>query len=194
MTFSFSKGLMVDWSLAGGGVRFDAKKNAEVYGKEVTPAEVLSGSVPVPPEFEPVVQKLNQARHGGRKEGRGGVGCCPRAASTERLLAAERAGLCAAAAGGRHQEPPCTPLGPLGTLGGPSRDVNTELLSKLALCRSTRPAVLRCQATGRRPDPTLGGRAYCKGGAPYNAEHWSCRWSVLVPHPHRPCHTYNASK
>lgn len=65
MTFSFSKGLMVDWSLAGGGVRYDAKKNAEVYGKEVTPAEVLSGSVPVPPEFDPVVQKLNQLLVGG---------------------------------------------------------------------------------------------------------------------------------
>ena len=152
MTFSFSRGLMVDWSLAGGGVRFDAKKNAEVYGKEVTPAEVLSGSVPVPPEFDPVVQKLNQARHGGRKEGRkqargGGVGCCPRAATTQRLLVAERAGLCAAAAGGRHQ----APLACHGARGGSVRTPSPA---------SWRPAAAACAgqcraAAAARPLPRV---------------------------------------
>lgn len=56
---SCSNGVLFDFSLSGGALRIDTKKNAKVYGEDVTASSLLNGVTPKPKEMVPLYQKIN---------------------------------------------------------------------------------------------------------------------------------------
>ncbi len=56
---SCSNGVLFDFSLSGGALRIDTKKNAEVYGQDVTASQLLNGVTPKPKEMVPLYQKIS---------------------------------------------------------------------------------------------------------------------------------------
>jgi lipid-binding SYLF domain-containing protein len=55
---SCSNGVLFDFSLSGGALRIDTKKNAEVYGEDVTASQLLNGVTPRPKEMVPLYHKI----------------------------------------------------------------------------------------------------------------------------------------
>lgn len=55
---SCSNGVLFDFSLSGGALRIDTKKNALVYGEDATASSILNGVTPKPKEMVPLYQKI----------------------------------------------------------------------------------------------------------------------------------------
>ena len=57
---SCSNGVLFDFSLSGGSLRIDTKKNAQVYGESGSSAsEILNGVTPKPKDMVPLYQKIS---------------------------------------------------------------------------------------------------------------------------------------
>lgn len=52
-------GGLVDFSFAGGSLRVDTAKNAQVYGSDTSVLAILEGKVPAPPEMQPLYSCLS---------------------------------------------------------------------------------------------------------------------------------------
>jgi lipid-binding SYLF domain-containing protein len=60
LTYSRSRGLFAGISLEGSTLRPDKKGNKDLYGKDVTPKDiVLKGAVPAPPSAQELLSTLN---------------------------------------------------------------------------------------------------------------------------------------
>jgi lipid-binding SYLF domain-containing protein len=60
LTYSRSRGLFAGVSLEGSTLRSDSDANTLVYGKEMTPREIVRGNVAVPSAAKPMIDLLNQ--------------------------------------------------------------------------------------------------------------------------------------
>jgi SH3 domain-containing YSC84-like protein 1 len=60
LTYSRSRGLFAGVSLEGSTLRADNDGNAIVYGKEMTPRDIVRGNVAVPSAAKPMIDLLNQ--------------------------------------------------------------------------------------------------------------------------------------
>jgi SH3 domain-containing YSC84-like protein 1 len=67
LAWSRSKGLFAGVSLNGSTLRQDVARNAELYGHKMNNREVLMGSMPPPPQAEPLISQLDKysVRSGG---------------------------------------------------------------------------------------------------------------------------------
>eukprot|EP00842_Homolaphlyctis_polyrhiza_P005636 jgi/Hompol1/6073/HPOL_002754-RA len=61
-SYSKSKGLFAGVSIEGTVIITRKEANRAMYGKNVTPAELLSGKAPAPPQAEPLYRMLNSSR------------------------------------------------------------------------------------------------------------------------------------
>ncbi len=60
LTYSRSQGVFAGVSLEGATLRPDPKQDEEIYGKRVSPAEVLEGKVAAPETIQPLLTTLNK--------------------------------------------------------------------------------------------------------------------------------------
>jgi lipid-binding SYLF domain-containing protein len=60
LSYSRSRGAFAGVSLEGATLRQDADDNKKIYGREVTPQEILDGSVAVPPAAKGLVAALTR--------------------------------------------------------------------------------------------------------------------------------------
>lgn len=67
LTYSRSKGLFAGVSLQGATLRNDDEGNQELYGKPLTPKDILMGNVTPPPDAHPLIAALDRY---SRTEGR----------------------------------------------------------------------------------------------------------------------------
>jgi lipid-binding SYLF domain-containing protein len=67
LSYSRSKGLFAGVSLQGATLRNDDEGNHELYGKDLTPKDILTGNVTAPSEAQPLVSALDRY---SRTEGR----------------------------------------------------------------------------------------------------------------------------
>jgi len=62
LSYSRSRGVFGGVSLSGATLRPDTDANEKLYGKKVTPQEIIANKVPMPPEANPLVQRLESAQ------------------------------------------------------------------------------------------------------------------------------------
>jgi SH3 domain-containing YSC84-like protein 1 len=67
LSYSRSKGLFAGVSLQGATLRNDDEGNQELYGKALTPKDILTGNVTPPPDAQPLIAALDRY---SRSEGR----------------------------------------------------------------------------------------------------------------------------
>src|ERR1700730_14042157 len=67
LSYSRSKGLFAGVSLQGATLRNDDEGNHELYGKDLTPKDILTGNITVPPDAQPLIGALDRY---SRSEGR----------------------------------------------------------------------------------------------------------------------------
>lgn len=63
LSYSRSRGAFAGISLDGSTLRQDADDNKAIYGKEVTPQQIISGAVPPPDSVKPLLDALNKYSH-----------------------------------------------------------------------------------------------------------------------------------
>jgi len=67
LSYSRSKGLFAGVSLEGSVINQDEKGNKRIYGREISPKEILLNGVAVPPAAQPLASVLNKfSPHGGK--------------------------------------------------------------------------------------------------------------------------------
>ena len=64
LTYSRSKGLFAGVSLQGATLRNDDEGNQELYGKPLTPKDILTGNVTPPPDAQPLISALDRYSRG----------------------------------------------------------------------------------------------------------------------------------
>lgn len=62
LSYSRSRGVFGGVSLSGATLRPDGDANENLYGKKVTPEEILSNKVPMPPESNQLIQDLQSTQ------------------------------------------------------------------------------------------------------------------------------------
>lgn len=62
LSYSRSQGVFGGVSLSGATLRPDGDANEKLYGKKVSPEQIMKGDVPMPPEAKPLVERLQQAQ------------------------------------------------------------------------------------------------------------------------------------
>ena len=69
LSYSRSRGVFGGVSLSGASLRVDGDANKNLYGEEVTPAQIMSGQPPAPDVAKPLIEQLTNAtaKAGGEK-------------------------------------------------------------------------------------------------------------------------------
>lgn len=66
LSYSRAQGVFGGVSLSGATLRPDGDENEKLYGRKVTPEQIMKGDVPMPPEAKPLVERLEQAQSGAK--------------------------------------------------------------------------------------------------------------------------------
>lgn len=68
LSYSRSQGVFAGVSLSGASLRVDGDANKNLYGEQVTPQQIMSGSVSTPAVAKPLIETLTQAGEKAKQE------------------------------------------------------------------------------------------------------------------------------